>query len=839
MRYNFTYLLLLLLTHLFVTAARSQYICISGTVRDAVTNTPLVSCSVRAANFRRGTITDTAGHFSFVVECGIDSIRISMMGYQTSMRAITTKESQEINLGLLPLTNTLTEVVVYPKGYDPAVHLFKKILQHKSQNDPARFTSLQYEVYDKLEFDANNISEKTRKSRLVQPFAFVFNYTDSGSRGEPQIPVFLTESIANYYYSKEPKKEKITYRAKQVSGIKNESVIKYLDDLKQQVDIYDNYLVLLKVSFVSPLADNGLSYYKYTIEERKAINGRKYFRLSFRPLHGSSNTFTGECWVMDQTYAITAISMQMNRGANINWVKDINVSQDFIPVTDSVMVVSKNELTVSFTTLSKKTLGFVGKKVSYYKNIIVNNPLIDTAFQHEKNDIAILPSLQKGNSYWEQHRFVPLTTKEQWVYTMVDSIRKVPAFTTYSNILTALGTGYYPVGKVDIGNVYKAFTANPIEGARFNLGLRTNIRFSNWVQLKGYAGMGMKRHTFKYAVSSLFVLNRRNWETIRLSYENDFASVADHTNELNENSIFGSLMRRVARGRIQLVNNEQIKLQYQQYYKNGFSIQLAVDKRVLSPAFNTYYTHGKFTPHIINSHSSYLGKSYKVAEASVSVRYAYKEKILAGPFNRISLGSRYPVIECSYTRGFQVHDGLLQSDFNYHKYNITVSQNVNIPSLGRIVYTVEGGIIDGTLPILLLEVAKGNDTYYYNKYAFNNMNRYEFVSDHFASVFLEHHWGGFPFNRLPLLKKLNWRTVATFRALTGTMSDANKAANRFRDSSLSYHFIVPDKQPYMEAGVGIENIFHVLRVDAVWRLNYRDRPGIVNFGLKAALQFSF
>ena len=71
------------------------------------------------------------------------------------------------------------------------------------------------------------------------------------------------------------------------------------------------------------------------------------------------------------------------------------------------------------------------------------------------------------------------------------------------------------------------------------------------------------------------------------------------------------------------------------------------------------------------------------------------------------------------------------------------------------------------------------------------------------------------------------------------MTDANKAANRFRDSSLAYHFIIPDKQPYMEAGVGIENIFHVLRVDAVWRLNYRDRPGIVNFGLKAAIQFSF
>ena len=839
MQKKFTRILLSLLICINTQLVQGQSVCISGVLKDSLTNTPLAYCSVKALNQRKGVISDSTGYFSLTLNPGADSLRFSMMGYQTITKPVRLKASHEINLSLAPFTNTLNEVVVYPKGYDPAVHLFKKILQHKAQNNPDRFNSCQSEVYDKLEFDANNISEKAIRSRLLQPFSFVFNHADSTATGKPQVPIFFTESLADYYYSKKLGKEKTIYKARQVTGIKNETIIQYLNDLKQQLNVYNNYLVFLKVSFISPRADNGLGYYKYTIEERKQINHRKYFRLSFKPLHSSSNTFTGECWVMDKTYALQSISLQMNPGANINWVKDIAITQDFTPHTrDSIMAVSKTVVAIDFTTLSKKSLGFTGTRTSYYRNIRINDPMTDTVFQNDSiNTTAV--SLQPGKQYWEQHRFAPLSTKEQWAYTMIDSIRKVPAYITYSNVITALGTGYYPVGKIDIGNLYKTFTANIVEGARFNFGFRTNANFSKSFQFRGYAGLGMKHYSFKYALSSLFVLDRKNWETVRLSYENDFTPLSDHMNELNENSIFGAIMRRVPRGHIQLVNTEQAKIQYQRYYSNGFSIQLALDKRVLSPAFNTYYTHGKFTPNIVHVSNPRLGKPYQVAEASVSIRYAYQEKIYAGPFSRISLGSKYPIVEFRYTRGFQVHDGALRSDFDYQQYQLSVTHQVNIPSLGKINYALEGGITDGILPILLLNVAKGNDTYYYNRYAFNNMNRYEFVSDRYASLLLEHHWGGFPFNRLPLLKKTNWRTVTSFRALMGSMTDSNKAANRFHDNTLAYHFIVPDKQPYMETGIGIENIFHVLRVDAIWRLSYRDRPGVVNFGLKAALQFNF
>lgn len=763
-----------------------------------------------------------------------------MMGYRTVVKPVEKKMSQEINLHLQTVANDLANVIVYPTGYDPAVQLFKKILKNKSGNNNPNISSLQCELYEKLELDANNLSEKVRQSRLLKPFSFVFDHKDSVNNKEGHIPIFLTESIADYYYSRESKTEKTVIRAKQVTGIKNESMLQYLDDLKQKVNIYENYPVFFKVAFISPLADNGLNFYKYTIEERKMVEGRKYFRLSFHPLRSGTNTFTGECWVIDKTYAITSITMQMDKTANINWVGNIMLSQEFTSVSDSIMMITKDVLSIQFLTLSDKAPGFIGQKSSYYRNILFNSPMIDERAVNEGSLMSEQTgSLKKDNAYWQINRFVPLTKSEKWAYTMVDSIRKVPAFAAYSKVVSALGTGYYPVGKVDIGNIYKVFTANPVEGNRYTIGLRTNNTFSNRIQLKAYAGIGMKKQKLKYGLSALFVLNQAEWENIQLKYQDDYASLTDHMNELNENSVFGSLLRRTTvKGKIKLTNTRVFSIQYEKYYANGFSFQLTADKRTLSPAFNMYYTSGKFKPIFPDSPGS-GPREYNVTEAAISVRYAYKEKYVISHFNRVSLGSKYPIIELRYTKGFRINDGVLKSDFNYHKYTVSVSQQVNIAPFGSVSYIIDGGIVSSVLPVVLLNVAKGNDTYYYNRYAFNNMNRYEFVSDRFASVMIEHRWGSFPFNRLPLIKKLNWRSVTSFRALTGSLDNANKTTNKSNDNANSYHFTVPDKIPYMEAGVGVENIFHVLRIDAIWRLTYKDKPGATNFGLRAGFQFSF
>ena len=73
----------------------------------------------------------------------------------------------------------------------------------------------------------------------------------------------------------------------------------------------------------------------------------------------------------------------------------------------------------------------------------------------------------------------------------------------------------------------------------------------------------------------------------------------------------------------------------------------------------------------------------------------------------------------------------------------------------------------------------------------------------------------------------------------GGMSEANKIANGYYDTTINYHFTIPDKEPYIESGVGIDNIFHLIRIDAVWRMSYLNNPGIPKFGIKGSIDVKF
>jgi hypothetical protein len=194
------------------------------------------------------------------------------------------------------------------------------------------------------------------------------------------------------------------------------------------------------------------------------------------------------------------------------------------------------------------------------------------------------------------------------------------------------------------------------------------------------------------------------------------------------------------------------------------------------------------------------------------------------------MGSKFPIVELKYTRSIK---GVMNSDFDYHKLYLEVNDKINLHFFGRLEYNIAAGKTFGTLPYPALNVARGNETYYYSNYAFNGMNNYEFVTDHYVSAMITEHFGTFPFRYLPLLQKLKWRSVATTKMLWGGMSSANKLAN----SENEIH--IPDAIPYLESGVGVENIFRVLRVDAFWRLTYRELPNATKFGIRASMQIGF
>ena len=808
---------------------------IKGTVLDSQSKLPLQSCSVYALRSGKGVITEEDGSYSLEVNERTDTIAFSRVGYALVLRALSRNPEQVFNISLQPATGGLNEVLVSVKSkFSKAQRLVKKVILNKEHNNSYNSTNFQSQVYDKIELDIKNIPSKISKNRLLKPLEFVFKNMDSTAEKNKFLPIYLSETHSNFYYLKNPEKERYDYLGIKSSGLDNNSMLTYIDGLYKKINIYNNLIKLVDINFVSPIASNALSFYNYTIQDTMYIDDHRCIQVQFSPAQYGSNTFNGFMWITDSTYAIKSMVMHMDKKANINWVNKFQITQEF-DLKGSQYLPEKNILLIDLSLPAMKGTGVIATKTTLFRNIILNDPKIDTAFNKSKPDIEALPVINNDTSYWLANRFEPLSKSEKFVYHLMDTINTIPAIVTYGKIIDALQSGYYTVGKIDIGNIYNTFSSDRIEGTRFDVGLKTNYRFKPDMQLKGYVGYSTKDRKIRYAASTLFVLNRKQWSTVKFKYVNDIAASYDHDDELDQNSIFGSLLRRIRSVEIRLLNNEEFNIHYNKFFNNGFALNVEAKASSLTPYFNVYYTYGKFLPYITNGGYN----SYHTNQVTVALRYAYKEKYITQHFRRGSLGSNYPFITLSYTKGFKVNDGILNSDFSYDKAGVEITQDFTDGRVGQLSYTLSGGITDGILPIILLDVQKGNDTYYYNKYAFNNMNRYEFVADKYASLFIEQNFQSFPFNYIPLMKKFKWRTVANFKGVIGAMSEQNKRANGYYDSTINYHFSIPAKIPYMEAGVGIENIFHVLRVDAVWRMSYLNNPNIPRFGIKGSVLFKF
>ncbi len=814
----------------------AQLRIITGKVIDAKTGLPLSSCSVYGLHSGNGVITDEDGSYSFTISNKIDSLGISMVGYTPVFKAITKEKTQTINFEVSPAAGSMSEVAISAKSkYTRAQRLVRLVIKNKPKHNVYDKNNFQARVYDKVELDVKNVAERIEKSKLLKPLAFVLAHMDSTTDKQKYLPVYLSETIADFYYKRNPETERYDYNSTISPGFENQSILTYIDGLYKKINIYDNLIKLVDINFISPIADNALNLYNYTINDTMLIDGHQCIQVQFSQIQYGTNTFNGFMWIVDTTYAIKSMTMHMDKSATINFVNKFEITQNF-ELADDKFLPSKNILFIDINIPAMKKLGVIAKKTTLFQNFIFNNPLIDTFFNKKLKDITSVSKISNDPSYWTDKRFEPLSNSEQFVYTLMDTITKIPAVIKYTKIVDGLTSGYYTVGNIDIGYIWNFYTNDIVEGNRFNIGAKTNWHFNKNIQFKSYVGTSTKDKKFRYLFGSIFVLDRKQWSTLHASYSSDIFSSYNNDDDIDENSLFATLIKRI-RHTTRLVNNKQADIFYNKFFANGFGIKMEARSSTLTPYFNIYYTHDNFIPYIVTKPG--FNSNYKSNELSFTLRYVYKEKFITQHFRRGSLGSNYPEINLTYTKGLKIDNGIFKSDFSYNKWKINIQHDFSDGRLGQLSYTLQAGITKGILPIVLLDVQKGNDTYYYSNYSFNNMNRYEFVADKYASLMLQQNFGAFPFNHIPAIKKLKWRSVVTFKGVIGDMTEANKIANGFYDTNIDYHFTIPNKTPYMEAGVGVENIFKLLRIDAIWRLNYLQNKNIPTIGILGSVQFKF
>jgi len=792
---------------------------IKGTIKDAVSKEAIPFANVSFPKTGVGTVSDFEGIYFLDTRLKVDSVQFVCVGYITQTVAVKRGSFQEFNILLKPADFTLGEVVVHA-GVNPADILMKKVIKHRKQNNPVKFTSYSYEQYNKMELDINNFNTKIEDKKALRQFKFIFDNVDTATAsGKVYLPVLISETLSDYYFRRSPKKEKEVIKAVQVSGIKNESFNQFTGQMYLDVNVYDNYINVMEKQFVSPIAVNGLLVYDYYLTDSAFIDNSWCFQLTYKPRRKQEYTFKGDMWIADSSYAVKKISARIAQGVNINFVQDLFFIQEFEKIQDSLWFPSKEIVSADFN-LTHLTAGFFGNKTTTRKNIKLNVDYDDNFFNAAvPQELIVLPDASlKDTAYWSEQRHEELTTKERKIYGMVDSIQNIPVFRTMSDIVMMLTGGYYKIGKFEYGPYFKTYSYNAIEGHRFRVGGRTSNDFSTKIEYSGHVAYGLTDKRFKYGAGIRYKFKKNPWTMASIRYTSDMTQLGLSPNAFTEDNIMATLFSRNSNNQMLLQDKLEIKLD-REWFKGFMNHASITTKKIYHSAAIPF----------IKSDGTWKSQ-IQVSEASLGLHLAVNEKYLDGEFTRIYLGSKFPVLDVSYSYGIK---GAFDSDYEYSKLQANLTHYLFVGPLGKLKYGVEAGQIWGTVPFPLLKLHEGNETYVFDPYSFNLMNFYEFASDRYVSGYFEHHFQGLFLNKIPLIRHLKFREVIYGKGVIGSLQDKNRDEYQFPGT------LSDVSKPYFEAGVGLENILKFLRVDAIWRLSHLDNPNIQKFGLRVSVQVIF
>jgi len=828
------------------TGGFAQNTKVKGTVTDRSTGEPLPFVNVWFPGTTVGVTTDFDGQYSIDTRQNVpNTLKAEILGYESKEGKVSVGGFTELNFALQPQSVMLDGVTV--KADDKRIKAFMgKVFDRKPFNNPDNRESSQYKVYTKMELDIANIDPFLKNKLLQKNFGFVEDYMDTSAiSGMAYLPIMITESSARYYKRKNPPLSREIIDASRISGIEEDySLAQFTGHLHANVNLYDNYLDIFYIKFASPLNEHGFMYYNYYLIDSLQMDGRKTYKLRFHPKMKSAPVLDGEFTIDSTTMALRDARVKMVKGLNVNWVRDMAIDVENQLLNDSTWFNKREKLYVDFSVTmsdSSKLVSFLGHREVNYSNIELDQEIPEDILKYNTNVVIQEDVLENDPAYWEKERPYALTQREQNIYNMVDSIKNVPLYNTLYNVVSTIFGGYYEFDKFEIGPYYKLFSFNNLEGARFQFGARTTYGLSKKVRLGGYIAYGTKDEELKGGGTVEYMFGKQPTRKLTASFKRDALQLGTSEDAFTEGNIMGSLLSKGNSQRLSMVNRGSIS--YEHEWTDGITTLISAQSNKI---FSNRYVE-MFTPD-----SMHVG-AVRSATIGLGARLSWNEMVNRDHFDKTYLGSDYPIITADFQIGLK---DLWKGSHDYYRGEIGVNYDLAIPPLGTSYFKLKAGKIWGKVPYPLLKLHEGNGTYFNSPNAFACMDYYEFASDTWVQLFYEHNFKGFFLGKIPLLKKLKWREVVSFRGVVGSLSDKNNGSAKYisrntdpstgalKEGAAAPYLLFPAgmsgvNKPYFEAGVGITNIFRLFRVDSYWRLNHKENylgekntAWVINFGVE-------
>ncbi len=838
------------------TQAQSTATVVKGTIKDAVTKEPLIGVSIFIPGTSVGTTTDIEGNYSLKTNQSESKVQFTYVGYKSKTLTITPGQTQVLNVQLESDAKRLKEVVIkgrsrnYSNKNNPAVDLIRLVVDNKNKNRLESYDYVQYQQYDKLQLALSNSPEKLRNNILFKKYDFVLKNIDTTKvAGTAVLPLYMQESISRQFYRKDPEKKKTIVDAEKKVDFGEFVVINsYVKHMYQDIDIYKNNITILTNQFLSPIADLAPTFYRFYVTDTVVVDGQKLTELSFSPKNETDFLFTGKLYVtMDGNYAVQKVDMEVGKKVNINWVRDLHINLDFDRLPNGRYNLSKSVLRSEFAVTQNSKGGVYGERTVSFKDFRINEPKPDGFYEGEAT--AKLPLAEKQEEdFWAANRHDSLSLSEANTYQSIDSLRNNRSFKRTLDFATMFIAGYKQAGPYfEIGPVNTFYSFNPVEGFRLRAGGRTTTTFSKRVMLETYAAYGFKDEKWKYFLGGTYSLSNRSIfefpvRALRVSYQKDTKIPGQDLQFVQEDNFLLSFKRG---NNDKWLYNQTYNIDYLHEFRNRFSFRVGFRNWEQTPAGSLVYRKAidpsspEGTP---NDGTAGLVENLTTSEFRLELRWAPHEEYVQGKLYRFPIVNRYPVFTLRAAAGVK---GLFNGDYDYQNVTLNIAKRFYMSQFGYSDVVAEGGYIFGQVPFPLLAIHRANQTYSYQIQSYNLMNFLEFVSDQYASINIDHCFNGFIFNKLPLIRKTKLREFATLKVLYGKIREENDPKNNPDLLAFpAYATGLPttyslEKKPYVEASLGVGNLFKFFRVDVVKRLSYLDHPDVSEIGIRGRFKFDF